>query len=190
MRARDAARRRPCSAPVAWPPNWPRPKVAREPRTTRRGEAAAHREIGALARPVDRADAQHLPGRDGDRVCRCAAPARRRASSASRAPASATIGGGVEAQGRAARRSAPARPSRRRCRPAGWRGGSERSSIGPDGGTPTCQSPRRPGSSWRLDCAPGREHLDRHRATKAKSRSAVVATLPLASRSDAAMARR
>jgi len=68
-----------------------------------------------------------------------------------------------------------------------WR--KERSSIGPLGGTPTCHRPMRPGSSCRLDWAPG-AITSITSGMKENSRRAVVATSPLARSSDAAIALR
>ena len=125
-----------CSARPLWPPNSPRVNVARLPRYSGNVDAAAHREVGAAAGAAHRSqldDAARGHQRRAEAFERRAVQRR------------AHVGAGQRHDGRAA--EAQARTGQRALEAGGRRGlptrrlasRNDSASIGPDGGTPTCQ---------------------------------------------------
>ena len=115
-------------------------------------ESAGDQHVAPHARSAEHADVEHatgghvdrLPLRHGDAVDR------HRHRRAGHAHPSARRGSATQARPWCIR--APRRP--RRFRAPGCRCRNDRSSIGPDGGTPMCQKPIRPGQSWTVVSMP------------------------------------
>ena len=127
------------SARPPWPPKPPSVKVDRaaEVRAARRGRRAP-RGRRAAPGPSTAPTSSTCAGRHR-RPAATAAPASPSSVAGAAAPVTQTVGRRVEAQRRAGRGDLQARRALGVAERRGCRGGTSRSSIGPDGGTPTCQ---------------------------------------------------